>query len=104
MQYGYYPADKISSQSVSRTLENAYDDYAVAEMAKMMGDEECRVHYARRAEFFKNVFDLETRCARPRLADGSWQTPFEPNVMVPYKQGGSFTETDSPGKMYDKLN
>ena len=34
----------------------------------------------------------ETRCARPRLADGSWQTPFEPNVMVPYKDGGSFTE------------
>ena len=92
MQYGYYPADKISSQSVSRTLENAYDDYAVAEMAKMLGDEECRAHYAHRAEFFKNVFDLETRCARPRLADGSWQTPFEPNVMVPYKQGGSFTE------------
>ena len=92
MQYGYYPADKISSQSVSRTLENAYDDYAVAEMAKMQGDEECREHYARRAEFFKNVFDPETRCTRPRLADGSWQTPFEPNVMVPYKQGGSFTE------------
>ena len=92
MQYGYYPADKISSQSVSRTLENAYDDYAVAEMAKMLGEEECRAHYAHRAEFFKNVFDPETRCVRPRLADGSWQTPFEPNVMVPYSQGGSFTE------------
>lgn len=92
MQYGYYPADKISSQSVSRTLENAYDDYAVSEMAKMLGEDECRAHYARRAEFFKNVFDPETRCTRPRLADGSWQTPFEPNVMVPYKQGGSFTE------------
>ena len=92
MQYGYYPADKVSSQSVSVTLENAYDDYAVAEMAKMMGDEECLEHYARRAEFFKNVFDSETLCTRPRLADSSWQTPFEPNVMVPYKQGGSFTE------------
>ena len=92
LQYGYYPADKISSQSVSRTLENAYDDYAVSEMAKMLGEEECRGHYARRAEFFKNVFDPETRCTRPRLADGSWQTPFEPNVMVPYKEGGSFTE------------
>ena len=92
MQYGYYPADKISSQSVSRTLENAYDDYAVSEMAKMLGEEEHREGYTRRAEFFKNVFDAETRCTRPRLADGSWQTPFEPNVMVPYKQGGSFTE------------
>ena len=92
MQYGYYPADKISSQSVSRTLENAYDDYAVAEMSKMVGDDERRANYAQRAEFFKNVFDPETRCARPRLADGSWQTPFEPNVMVSYKDGGSFTE------------
>ena len=92
MQYGYYPADKVSSQSVSVTLENAYDDYAVSEMAKMLGEEECQAHYARRAEFFKNVFDPEFRCTRPRLADGSWQAPFEPNVMVPYKQGGSFTE------------
>ena len=92
MQYGYYPADKVSSQSVSVTLENAYDDYAVSWMAKMLDEEECREYYAHRAEFFKNVFDAETRCTRPRLADGSWQTPFEPNVMVPYKQGGSFTE------------
>lgn len=92
MQYGYYPADKTKSQSVSVTLENSYDDYALSQMADMLGDEEDRAHYARRAEFFKNIFDSTTLCARPRLADGSWQEPFEPNVMVPYKQGGAFTE------------
>lgn len=92
MQYGYYPADKTKSQSVSVTLENSYDDYALSQMAEMLGDEEDRAHYAHRAEFFKNVFDSTTLCARPRLADGSWQAPFEPNVMVPYKQGGAFTE------------
>ena len=92
MQYGYYPADKTKSQSVSVTLENSYDDYVLSQMAEMLGDEECRAHYAHRAEFFKNIFDSTTLCARPRLADGSWQAPFEPNVMVPYKQGGSFTE------------
>lgn len=92
MQYGYYPADKTKSQSVSVTLENSYDDYALSQMAEMLGDEECRAHYARRAEFFKNIFDSTTLCARPRLADGSWQEPFDPKVMVPYKQGGAFTE------------
>ena len=92
MQYGYYPADKTKSQSVSVTLENSYDDYALSQMAEMLGDEECRAHYAHRAEFFKNVFDSTTLCARPRLADGSWQEPFDPKVMVPYKQGGAFTE------------
>lgn len=92
MQYGYYPADKTKSQSVSVTLENSYDDYALSQMADMLGDEECRAHYAHRAEFFKNVFDSTTLCTRPRLADGSWQEPFDPKVMVPYKQGGAFTE------------
>ena len=92
MQYGYYPADKTKSQSVSVTLENSYDDYALSQMAEMLGDEECRAHYARRAEFFKNVFDSVSLCTRPRLADGSWQEPFDPKVMVPYKQGGAFTE------------
>ncbi len=92
MQYGYYPADKTKSQSVSVTLENAYDDYALSQMAEMLGNEEDRAHYARRAEFFKNVFDSVSLCTRPRLADGSWQEPFDPKVMVPYKQGGAFTE------------
>lgn len=92
MQYGYYPADLVKARSVSVTMENAYDDYAVAEMATMLGDEECRAHYARRAEFFKNVFDVKTKSARPRLADGSWQTPFQKNRMVPYSKGGGFVE------------
>lgn len=92
MQYGYYPADKTKSQSVSVTLENSYDDYALSQMAEMLGNEEDRAHYARRAEFFKNVFDSVSLCTRPRLADGSWQEPFDPKVMVPYKQGGAFTE------------
>jgi predicted alpha-1,2-mannosidase len=77
---------------VSVTLENAYDDYALSQMAEMLGDEEARAHYARRAEFFKNVFDSVSLCTRPRLADGSWQEPFDPKVMVSYKQGGAFTE------------
>lgn len=92
MKYGYYPVDKVHSRSVSVTMENAYDDYALAEMAKMIGDEECRAHYARRAEFFKNIYDSKTKYPRPRLADGSWQTPFQKNRMVPYAEGGAFVE------------
>ena len=92
LHYGYYPADRCKSQSVSMTLENAYDDYALARMAEMLGDESLREEYDRRADFFKSVYDAESRCARPRLADGSWQSPFDKCVMIPYKQGGGFTE------------
>ena len=92
LQYGYYPVDKVRMESVSLTLENSYDDYAVAEMAKIMGDEEGRACYARRSEFFKNIYDTTTLCSRPRYADGSWQEPFTPHIMTPTSKGGSFIE------------
>ena len=91
-EYGYYPQVKMPSQGVSRTLENSYDDYAAREMAAMLGDTERQEYFAPRAEYFKNVYDAESLCARPRMADGSWQTPFDKRAYVPYKEGGAYTE------------
>ena len=63
---------------VSKTLEYAYDDYALSLLAKEMKDE---FHYndlKKRSRNFENVFDKKTNFMRGRLADGSWITPFNP--------------------------
>lgn len=95
LKYGYYPQGVVSSQAVSKTLENAYDDYAAAEMAKMLGKSNLANYFGERAQYFKNVYDKETLCARPRLADGSWESPFDEREYVSYKKGGAFTEATS---------
>lgn len=67
---------------VSKTLEYAYDDYALALLAKELKDS---THYSdlmKRANNYKNVFDPKTNFMRGKLEDGSWITPFDP--QYPY--------------------
>uniref|UniRef100_F4C4M8 Alpha-1,2-mannosidase n=1 Tax=Sphingobacterium sp. (strain 21) TaxID=743722 RepID=F4C4M8_SPHS2 len=67
---------------VSKTLEYAYDDYSLAQMAKKLGDE---VNYKRliaRSKNYRNVFDPTTKLMRGRLDNGDWITPFNP--QYPY--------------------
>lgn len=93
MKYGYLPTDLIKTESVSSTLESVYDDYAAADMARRMGKEEDAAYFARRADFYKNLFDSETKFMRPRFADGSWRTPFNPSdVAHSESSGGDYTE------------
>ncbi|WP_193213702.1 GH92 family glycosyl hydrolase [Luteolibacter marinus] len=63
---------------VTKTLEYAYDDYAVALMAGELGDEANRELFMKRSRNFRNVFDAETGLMRGRLEDGGWVTPFDP--------------------------
>ena len=93
MKYGYLPTDLITTESVSSTLESVYDDYAAADMARRMGKEEDAAYFARRADFYKNLFDPETKFMRPRLSDGFWRTPFNPSdVAHAESSGGDYTE------------
>lgn len=93
MKYGYLPTDLIQTESVSSTLESVYDDYAAADMARRMGKEEDAAYFARRADFYKNLFDSETKFMRPRLSDGSWKSPFNPSdVAHAESSGGDYTE------------
>ncbi len=93
MKYGYLPTDLIPTESVSSTLESVYDDYAAADMARRMGKEEDAAYFARRADFYKNLFDKETQFMRPRLSDGTWKTPFNPSdVAHSETSGGDYTE------------
>jgi predicted alpha-1,2-mannosidase len=76
-QYGYLPAD-LENQSVSQTLEYAYDDWCIAQMAKKLGREEDYQYFLKRAESYRNVFDPETRFMRGRMSDGTWRKNFNP--------------------------
>ena len=63
---------------VTKTLEYAYDDYALSLLAKEMGDTKHYVDLKKRSLNFENVFDKKTNFMRGKLADGSWITPFNP--------------------------
>ena len=76
MKYGYFPTDLTEAESVSSTLESVYDDYAAADMAKRMGKTEDAAYFARRADFYKNLFDSSTQFMRPKKSDGTWKSPF----------------------------
>lgn len=87
-EYGYIPHDK-SGQSVTRTLEYAYDDWCIAQMAKDLGYEEDYELYMKRSESYKMLFDEETGFMRAKMADGSWKTPFDPKYSL---HDGSISE------------
>ena len=88
---GYVPYDVGINESVARTLEYAYDDWCIWQLAKALGRPEEEVQlYAQRAMNYKNVFDRESSLMRGRNADGSFQSPFSP-----LKWGDAFTEGNS---------
>lgn len=73
---GFIPSN-IKRESVSCTLEYAYDDWAISRMAGAMGRDDVAREYAQRALNYVNVFDGSTCFFRGRQADGNWSEPFE---------------------------
>jgi len=74
---GYVPEDR-SGASVSKTLEYAYDDGCIAEMARHLGEKEVAKQFKARSTAYRNVFDSLSGFMRPRLADGSFLKMFDP--------------------------
>ncbi len=77
MAYGYVPEDK-SSSSVSKTLEYAYDDWCIAQLAKKAGNTASYDTYAKRASNYINVYDSISGYMRPKLSSGEWRVNFDP--------------------------
>lgn len=73
---GYIPAER-SGTSVSNTLEYAYDDWCIAQIAKKLGRDEVYATFMKRAGNWKNVFDKSIGFMRPKLADGSFKKEFD---------------------------
>lgn len=77
------------SESVSRTLEYAYDDWCIAQMAKSLGKEYDYKNFIYRSQTWKNLFDKQITFFRPRK-NGAWQNPFDPKQV-----NNNFTEGNS---------
>ncbi|MBC7125292.1 MAG: glycoside hydrolase family 92 protein, partial [Bacteroidales bacterium] len=83
-ELGYVPED-ISGSSVSKTLEYAYDDWCIAQLAKKLDREDIYNEFTSRSNNFQNVFDKSIGFMRPRLSNGSFKTSF--NVLSTHGQG-----------------
>ena len=88
MDLGYVPIDR-EPEAASKTVEYAYDDWTIARMAERLGRRDVTAEFDRRAGFWRNTWDQETRFVRARLADGSFREPFDP-VAINY--GSDYTE------------
>ncbi len=74
---GFVSEDK-SSSSVSKTLEYAYDDWCISQMAKHIGDTKIAEEFAKRSEYYKNVYDAKSGYMRPKLSNGNFKQEFDP--------------------------
>ena len=84
LDYQFVP-ENLSGNSVSKTLEYAYDDWCIAQMAKKLGQDSLCGIYQKRAAFYKNQFDSSIGFMRPRMSDGSFKKEFD--VLSTHGQG-----------------
>jgi predicted alpha-1,2-mannosidase len=88
---GYVPYDVKINESAARTLEYAYDDFAIAQLAKALGKPKKEIDlYTQRSQNYRKLFDKESGMMRGRNQNGTFQTPFNP-----FKWGDAFTEGNS---------
>ncbi len=84
---GYVPYNVGIHENVARTLEYAYDDWCIAQVARQLGHNEDAAMLEKASHNWRNVFDAETKLMRGRNRSGDFQRPFSP-----YKWGDAFTE------------
>lgn len=90
-ELGYVPLDGPVREPAACTLEYAYDDFAIYQLAKALHRPKEEIEmYALRSQNFKNLFDPETKLMRGKYKNGMFQTPFNP-----FRWGGAFTEGNS---------
>ena len=89
-ELGYVPYDVGINENAARTLEYAYADFTIAQMAKSMGKDSLAKVYYEKSLNYKNLFDPSTKLMRGKNKDGQFQAPFNP-----LKWGDAFTEGNS---------
>jgi predicted alpha-1,2-mannosidase len=93
LRLGYVPADRVK-EATARTLEFAYDDFCIAQVAQGLGRTEEHDRLLARSRNFRNVWDPQVGFMRGRLANGSWLSPFSPVAWGgPYTEGSAWHYT-----------
>ena len=77
---GYVPCD-AQDESASKTLDYAYDDRAVAEIARAAGQDADCAMLMKRSRSFVNLYDKDSGFIRPKFSDGRWAAPFNPKSI-----------------------
>ena len=67
-------------QAVAVTLEHSYDDWCLAQLAKALGKREDYMYFSKRAQNYRNVYNSNTGFMSPKMADGNWVEPFDPQL------------------------
>lgn len=93
-EHGYIPAE-LEVESVTKTLEYAYDDWCIAQVAQKLGKHDDYQYFIDRAMSYQKLFDPGTKFMRGKLADGSWREPFDPKhsshrVNTDYTEGNAW--------------
>ncbi|RDS85228.1 GH92 family glycosyl hydrolase [Dyella psychrodurans] len=91
MKLGYVPIDK-EVEGGSKTQEYAYDDWAIAQMAKAMGKNDIAATFDKRATNWRNVWDPKTGFMRAKLSNGQFREPFDPTSAG---YGDDYTEANA---------
>lgn len=87
IKYGYVPSDKLG-ESVNYTLDAAYGDWCIAELAHMLDKPDIEAQYRIRAKNYQNLFDKSVGFMRGRRSDGEWSS----GSFSPIRWGGDYTE------------
>jgi predicted alpha-1,2-mannosidase len=77
---GWVPCEK-EDESLSKTLEYAYDDWCVAQLAKALGKMDDYRYFMKRSGYYKNIYDPAMGWMRPKDSLGRWRTPFDPHIF-----------------------
>lgn len=92
--YGYVPDDKDPRQrGVTKTVEYAYDDWCIAQVAKKLSFKGDYLEFMKRSGYWKNLFDPATGFVRPKDSDGNWMLPFNPAESIGFQEGNAWIYT-----------
>jgi predicted alpha-1,2-mannosidase len=91
MKYGFCPADSMG-EAVSKTLEYAYADDAISKLAAELGYTEDSALFAKRARYYRNVWNPETQYFHPRNADGNFVEKFDPLMLTYFDFDEEYTD------------
>lgn len=95
-KYGYFPFDLMPLESVSKTLENGYDDWCAALLCGKLGDTLGAERFYARSGYWRNLYDPESGLVRGRDSKGAWRTPFDPYTATsPMNNPGDYTEANA---------
>ena len=95
LKYGYVPLEDSvkdahhKQEQASRTMEYAYDDFALSQIAKIMGNEKDYNYFLKRSENYLNVFDSSVQSVRGRFVDGTFTNNFIKTEKMPYITEGT---------------